>query len=118
MAISQRRGGGSGVTVFPFFFIVQQQSAALVQRLGKFVRVAAPGLHVKIPFVEKVAGSVNLRVQQLDVKVPPPEAPASPIVPQFAPWRATCAEPLRDSRSNWTLTPVGRLYEAARSSWP
>ncbi len=55
--------------VYPFFFIVQQQTAAVVQRFGSYLRTAAPGLHVKLPFVEKVAGTVNLRVQQLDVKV-------------------------------------------------
>lgn len=55
--------------VAPFFFIVQQQTAALVQRLGKFQRIAEPGIHFKLPMVERVAGTVNLRVQQLDVKV-------------------------------------------------
>ena len=53
----------------PLFFIVQQQTAAVVQRFGSFERMAQPGLHLKLPFVEKVAGTVNLRVQQLDVKV-------------------------------------------------
>jgi regulator of protease activity HflC (stomatin/prohibitin superfamily) len=48
---------------------VQQQTAAIVQRFGKFERIAGPGLHLKLPFVEKIAGTVNLRVQQLDVKV-------------------------------------------------
>jgi regulator of protease activity HflC (stomatin/prohibitin superfamily) len=55
--------------VLPFFFLVQQQTAAIVQRFGKFERIAQPGLHIKLPFVEKVAGTVNLRIQQLDVKV-------------------------------------------------
>lgn len=56
-------------TVTPFFFVVQQQTAALVQRLGKFDRIATAGIHLKLPFVERVAGTINLRVQQLDVKV-------------------------------------------------
>jgi regulator of protease activity HflC (stomatin/prohibitin superfamily) len=56
-------------TVGPFFFVVQQQTAAIVQSFGKYNRVAGPGLHFRIPFVEKVAGTVNLRVQQLDVEV-------------------------------------------------
>lgn len=58
-----------GATVGPFFFIVQQQTVAVVQRFGKFNRLADAGLHVKAPFIEKVAGTVNLRVQQLDVEV-------------------------------------------------
>lgn len=51
------------------FFTVQQRSIAMVQRLGKFLRVAGPGLHLKLPLIDSVAGRVNLRVQQLDVKV-------------------------------------------------
>lgn len=53
----------------PFFFTVQQQTGAVVQRLGKFSHVASAGGHFKLPFVEVVAGYVNLRVQQLDVEV-------------------------------------------------
>lgn len=50
-------------------FTVQQRSVGIVQRLGRFVRQAEPGLHLKIPLIETVAGRVNLRVQQLDVKI-------------------------------------------------
>ena len=51
------------------FFTVQQRTTAIVQRLGKFVREAGPGLNVKVPFLDTVAGRINLRVQQLDVKI-------------------------------------------------
>ena len=51
------------------FFTVEQRTTAIVQRLGKFVREAGPGLHVKVPFIDRVIGRVNLRVQQLDVKI-------------------------------------------------
>ena len=51
------------------FFTVEQRTVAIVQRLGKFVREAGPGLNLKIPFIDRVAGRVNLRVQQLDVKI-------------------------------------------------
>ncbi len=51
------------------FFTVNQQTVAVVQRLGKFLRETGPGLHVKIPFVDRVVERVNLRVQQLDVKI-------------------------------------------------
>ncbi len=51
------------------WFIVKQQSAAVVQRLGKFQNVALAGFHFKIPFVDQIAGRINLKVQQLDVKV-------------------------------------------------
>jgi regulator of protease activity HflC (stomatin/prohibitin superfamily) len=51
------------------FFTVNQQTAVIVQRFGKFARVALPGLNFKTPFVEMIAGRINLRVQQLDVRV-------------------------------------------------
>lgn len=57
------------ITLFLSCFTVNQQSAVIVQRFGRFVRVAEPGLNFKIPFVETVAGRMNLRVQQLDVTV-------------------------------------------------
>jgi regulator of protease activity HflC (stomatin/prohibitin superfamily) len=49
-------------------FTVEQRTVAVVQRLGKFLQ-AGPGLHVKVPFIDKVAGRINLRVQQLDVRI-------------------------------------------------
>jgi regulator of protease activity HflC (stomatin/prohibitin superfamily) len=33
------------------------------------MREVGPGIHVKIPFVDRVVGRINLRVQQLDVKI-------------------------------------------------
>jgi regulator of protease activity HflC (stomatin/prohibitin superfamily) len=51
------------------FFTVQQRTVAIVQRLGKFMREAGPGIQVKIPFIDRVVGRVNLRVQQLDVEI-------------------------------------------------
>ncbi|RMG19086.1 MAG: SPFH domain-containing protein [Bacteroidetes bacterium] len=51
------------------WFIVKQQTAAVVQRLGKFERVAFAGFHIKIPFIDVVAGRINLKIQQLDVQV-------------------------------------------------
>ncbi|HEY1838576.1 MAG: SPFH domain-containing protein [Rhizomicrobium sp.] len=51
------------------FFTVQQQSAAIVERFGKYVRTARPGLNFKTPYIEKVVQRVSLRVQQLLVEV-------------------------------------------------
>jgi regulator of protease activity HflC (stomatin/prohibitin superfamily) len=50
-------------------FVVGQQTLGIVERFGKFVRIAQPGLNLKIPFIERVAGRPNLRVHQLDVQV-------------------------------------------------
>lgn len=51
------------------FFTVKQQTSAIIETFGKFSRVAYSGLNIKIPFLQRVAGRVNLRVQQLDVRV-------------------------------------------------
>ena len=51
------------------FFIVKQQTAAIVERFGKFTGVRQSGLQLKIPIVDRVAGKLTLRIQQLDVVV-------------------------------------------------
>lgn len=51
------------------WFIVKQQSAAIIERLGKFERIAGAGFHFKIPVIDRVAGKMTLKVQQLDVDV-------------------------------------------------
>jgi len=55
--------------LFASFFIVKQQTIAIVERFGKFSRDYGAGINIKIPFVDKIAGRVNLRIQQLDVIV-------------------------------------------------
>jgi regulator of protease activity HflC (stomatin/prohibitin superfamily) len=52
-----------------FFFTVEQQERAILERFGKFVRVAGPGLQRKSPFVEKVAGRMSLQVEQLNADI-------------------------------------------------
>jgi len=51
------------------FFTIQTAHAGIVQRLGKFARIAPPGLNFKIPLIENVVRRISLQVQQLDVKV-------------------------------------------------
>ncbi len=50
-------------------FTVKQQTAALVERFGRFHSIKQPGINFKIPFVDKVSGRVSLKIQQLDVLV-------------------------------------------------
>jgi len=65
--------GGVGVVLvillLASLFTVEQRTIAIVQRFGKFVREAGPGLQMKVPFFDLIAGRVNLRVQQLDVAI-------------------------------------------------
>lgn len=50
-------------------FIVKQQTSAVIERFGRFIAVRNPGLHIKIPLIDKIAGRISLRVLQLDVIV-------------------------------------------------
>jgi regulator of protease activity HflC (stomatin/prohibitin superfamily) len=50
-------------------FTVKQQTAVIVERLGKFHSIKAPGLQFKIPFLDRISGRVSLKIQQLDVIV-------------------------------------------------
>jgi regulator of protease activity HflC (stomatin/prohibitin superfamily) len=56
-------------TVLSGLFSVDTAEMAVIQRFGKFVRIAGPGLNLKLPWFETVAGRVNLRVQQFKVEV-------------------------------------------------
>src|SRR5271169_1306714 len=51
------------------FFTVETAQVAVVQRLGKFARVAGPGLNWKTPFLEAVVRRLSMKVQQFDVQV-------------------------------------------------
>jgi len=49
------------------FFIVKQQTAAIIERFGRFNSIRQSGLQLKIPLVDRIAGKVSLKIQQLDV---------------------------------------------------
>ena len=51
------------------FFTVKQQTRAIIERFGRYVRTARPGLRMKIPFIDRIVQRVSLRVQQLIVEV-------------------------------------------------
>jgi len=58
-----------GFVLLAAFFIVKQQSAAIIERFGKFLSIRQSGLHIKIPLIDRVAGRLSLKIQQLDVIV-------------------------------------------------
>lgn len=50
-------------------YVVPQQVVYIIESLGKFSRADSAGLHFKVPFFDRVAGKLSLRVQQLDNKI-------------------------------------------------
>ena len=57
------------IGLFSGFFTVTQQSRAIVERFGRYLRTAKPGLNFKVPYIDYVVQRVSLRVQQLPVEV-------------------------------------------------
>jgi regulator of protease activity HflC (stomatin/prohibitin superfamily) len=54
---------------FSSFFPVKQQTVVVIERFGKFTSIRNSGLQLKLPIIDRIAGRVNLRIQQLDVVI-------------------------------------------------
>jgi regulator of protease activity HflC (stomatin/prohibitin superfamily) len=57
------------VLAFLGIFTVTQQRVAVIERFGRFNNMAYPGLNIMVPFVDRIAGYINLKIKQLDVHV-------------------------------------------------
>lgn len=57
------------VLILKSVIMVKEQSAYVIERFGKFTRIAHSGLGFIIPFIDRKAATMNLRVQQLDVEI-------------------------------------------------
>lgn len=50
-------------------FTVQQQTNTIIELFGKYWFTAKPGLNIKLPFISHKAGTLSLRVKELNVQV-------------------------------------------------
>ena len=54
------------------FYVVKQQHAVIIERLGKFNKIVGAGFHAKVPFIDRKAATVSLRTMKngfsIDVK--------------------------------------------------
>jgi len=57
------------LVLFASVFTVKQQTAAIIERFGKFKVIRQSGFQVKIPLIDKISGRLSLKIQQLDVIV-------------------------------------------------
>ena len=55
--------------IFLGLFMVKQQTAYIIERFGKYSSIRSAGLQFKIPFIDRIAARLSLRIQQLDVVV-------------------------------------------------
>ncbi|MDR0614584.1 MAG: SPFH domain-containing protein [Lactobacillales bacterium] len=54
--------------VLSIFFVVNQQTVYIVERLGKFLKITNAGIHVRLPFgIDRIAAKINLRVRQSEL---------------------------------------------------
>src|SRR5437764_14212962 len=56
-------------TILSGFFQVRTAEAVIIQRMGKFLRVATAGMNFKLPWLDQIAARIDLRVQQLALDV-------------------------------------------------
>src|SRR5207244_1585671 len=61
-------GGAIALAVFAFLvsqmvFTIHTKQAAVIEKFGKFERLAGPGLNFKVPFIEKVVYIEDLNMQ-------------------------------------------------------
>ena len=54
------------IIVITNIFVVQQSRAYVIERLGGFHKVQGVGLHLKVPFIDRIARRVSLKEQVLD----------------------------------------------------
>lgn len=52
-----------------FFYVVPQDRVAVIERFGKFQKITENGLHLKIPFIDKVVAKHTLRVLQYNIDI-------------------------------------------------
>lgn len=57
------------IILWKCFFTVHTKQAAVIEKFGKFERIAGPGLNFKIPFIERVVYVEDLNMQLMDVPV-------------------------------------------------
>lgn len=50
-------------------FTVRTQENVIVERFGRFRRVAQPGLNMKLPFIDSITKPISLRIRQLEVNI-------------------------------------------------
>lgn len=58
-----------GFLLFDSVYIVKSQTAALIERLGKYHATAHEGLNFKLPFIDRIVVRRNLKIMQQDIEV-------------------------------------------------
>jgi len=52
--------------IWKTFFVVDQQTVAIVERFGRYLKSCDAGLNFKIPLIDKIVKVTSLKVQEFD----------------------------------------------------
>ncbi|KGR72265.1 SPFH domain-containing protein [Streptococcus phocae subsp. phocae] len=56
--------------VISTLYVVRQQSVAIIERFGKYQKIATSGIHIRLPFgIDKIAARIQLRLLQTEIIV-------------------------------------------------
>ncbi len=110
-------------------YVVRQQEAAIIERFGRFNRITGAGIHVRIPVVETIAHTVELRTLEakysLNGKTRDNVTIGMDVSVQYRVGRASAQDPTESGayRSYYMLSnPVGQMgsyiSDALRSAIP
>ena len=55
------------IPILRSIFTIEQAHAGIIERFGKFHRVVEPGLHVKFPYIDRLAAILSLKIEQNSV---------------------------------------------------
>jgi regulator of protease activity HflC (stomatin/prohibitin superfamily) len=50
-------------------FTVEQQTRAVIERFGRFKKTSGPGLHWKLPAIDRISGRISHRIRELEINV-------------------------------------------------
>ncbi|MDR2836833.1 MAG: SPFH domain-containing protein [Bacteroidales bacterium] len=50
-------------------YTVRQQTVVIIERFGKFHKIKEPGLHMRVPILDKVVARVKLQIMQADFSI-------------------------------------------------
>lgn len=90
--------------------VVQQSKAMVVERLGAFHAVWGVGLHLKIPFIERIAKTISLKEQVVDF-APQPVITKDNVTMQIEHWSSIFRSPTPSCTSRG-----GAAHERLRTS--
>ncbi len=75
--------------------VVPQAHAYVIERLGTYHVTWSTGLHVKIPFIEKISKKVSLKEQVIDF---PPQHGVNKTIPSYKSQKVSVYQKIEDNQ--------------------